>query len=128
MDKLLCIAAGGAVGALLRYGVSGWAYALLGTRLPWGTLAVNLSGSFVIGLLSGVFSQLATPPWLRDLLLIGLLGAFTTFSTFSLETLNLLRDRELLLAGANVTVSCVAGVGLALCGLVLGQAIIGWLR
>lgn len=123
--RLLAIAAGGAVGALLRFGLSGWVQHRTGAAFPWGTLAVNLAGCFCIGLLAGWFQHTPVSPWLRDLLMVGLLGALTTFSTFSLESLRLLRDGEWLFAAGNVFGSCAAGLGLALLGLWTGQALAG---
>ena len=125
--KLLCIALGGAVGALARYGVSGLAYAVAGRTagFPWGTLAANLSGSFLIGLLFGLFEGVHVSPQIRALLLVGVLGAFTTFSTLSLETLHLLRDRQYAFAGLNLLGSCAGGLALAWAGLLLARAAAG---
>ena len=89
----MLVALGGALGALLRYGVSAW----FGTQLlfPWATLAINIAGSFTIGLLWGVFAGADWfQQWGRLVLVVGLLGGFTTFSAFSLETLNLLQDQR----------------------------------
>lgn len=123
--RLLAIAAGGAAGALLRFGLAGWVQHRTGAAFPWGTLAVNLAGCFCIGLLAGWFQHTPVNPWLRDLLMVGLLGAMTTFSTFSLESLRLLRDGEWLYAAGNVFGSCAAGLALALLGLWAGEAIAG---
>ena len=125
MLKLAFIAAGGAAGALLRYGASGVAYSLLGAKFPWGTLSVNLLGSLCIGLLWAVFENVEVSPNLRAGLLIGLLGAFTTFSTFSLETLNLLGQKQYVAAGLNVVVSCVLGVAMVFAGMAAGNAMVG---
>jgi CrcB protein len=124
MLKLACIAVGGAAGALLRHGMSGWAQKLTGAGFPWGTLSVNLVGSLAIGLLWGVFEQANVSPHVRALLLTGLLGALTTFSTFSLESIHLLEDRQYAAAGANVLGSCVAGLTLAWVGMVAARAAI----
>ena len=81
-------------------------------------------GSFVIGLLWGAFEETTVPPNLRTFLFIGILGAFTTFSSFSLETLNLLRDGEVKLAMANILISAVSGLALCFLGLVTSKYLI----
>jgi CrcB protein len=122
MTQTLAIAAGGAVGALLRYWVSTAVYGLLGRGFPYGTLAVNLLGSFLMGFLFVMLNErLAAPPELRAALLIGLLGAFTTFSTFSIETFNLIEQADYLKAMANMVLSVVLCLALAWMGLVLGR-------
>ena len=109
MTQTLSIAAGGAIGALLRFWVSSGVYLLLGRGFPYGTLAVNLLGSFVMGLLYVLLlERMTVGPEVRAALLIGLLGAFTTFSTFSIETLNLIEQADYLKAALNVLVSVVA--------------------
>ncbi len=112
MMKLASIIAGGGLGALLRYVISGMTYKILGSTFPWGTLIVNLMGSFLIGLLWAFSERVIIPPHLRTFLFIGLLGAFTTFSTYSLETAHLLRDGEFSLAFWNLAFS--NGLGLIL--------------
>ncbi len=120
--QALAIAAGGALGALMRYWLSTATYAWLGRGFPWGTLAVNVLGSFVMGVLYILLlDRLTSGPEVRAFLLIGFLGAFTTFSTFSIETLNLLEDAQigkaLLNAGGSVVV-CIAAAWL---GVILGR-------
>lgn len=116
MNQLLAIAAGGAVGALLRYWTSVTVHARLGTGFPWGTLTVNVVGSLLMGFLYiWLLERMSSGPALRAFLMIGLLGAFTTFSTFSIETLNLLDSGQAGRALANVLVSvviCVSAAGL----------------
>jgi crcB protein len=122
MFQIAAIAGGGAVGALLRFWVAGWVYGLLGRSFPWGTLAVNVSGSLLMGFLYVMLvERLAVAPEWRALLLVGFLGAFTTFSTFSLETLTLIEDGQLLRAMANVLLSVVLCIGAAWVGMVLGR-------
>ena len=104
MSKILLIGVGGFIGAILRYGVSGavqdWSKSI---SFPYGTLAVNLIGCFVIGWLSQLVESYSLfTPEARAFLFVGILGAFTTFSTFGSETLNLLRDQETFLALANI--------------------------
>ncbi|WP_456379920.1 fluoride efflux transporter CrcB [Thiolapillus sp.] len=120
--QALAIAAGGALGALMRYWVSTATYAWLGRGFPWGTLAVNVLGSFLMGVLYILLlERLSSGPEMRAFLLIGFLGAFTTFSAFSIETLNLLEDAQigkaLLNAGGSV-ILCVAATWL---GVILGR-------
>lgn len=124
MTQLLYIAAGGATGAILRYWMSLGIHAWMGRGFPYGTLAVNLLGSFLMGL-AYVFmiERMDVSPEWRGAIIIGLLGAFTTFSTFSIETLNLLEAGEQLKAGLNILFSvafCITGCWL---GLVLGRQI-----
>ena len=106
MSQLIAIAAGGAAGALLRYWVSTGVYGLLGRGFPHGTLVVNVLGSLVMGLLYVLFlERMTVAPEVRAGILIGLLGAFTTFSTFSIETLNLIEQAALFKAGLNILLS-----------------------
>ncbi len=120
--QALAIAAGGAIGALLRFWVSTAVYGWLGRGFPWGTLAVNLLGSAAMGVLYILLlERLTTGPEIRALLLVGLLGAFTTFSTFSIETFNLIEQAEIGKALLNVGVSVVACVLAAWAGVILGR-------
>lgn len=102
------IAVGSALGGVLRYGCSGLAARLIGETFPWGTLIVNVTGSFVIGVfftLTGPDGRLLAGTTARQFVMVGLCGGFTTFSSFSLQTLSLLRDGEILYAGANIAAS-----------------------
>lgn len=118
--RWIAIATGGALGAVLRYAVSGWAQALGGTRFPWGTLVVNATGSFVLGFVMAAALAHAGEG-ARAFLAIGLLGAFTTFSTFSYETLALVQVGDWALAGLNVAAHLGLGLGAALLGLWAGS-------
>ncbi len=105
MIRLVAIAAGGAFGAVLRFWVSTGIYTLLGREFPYGTLAVNMLGSLLMGFLYiFMLERFVSIEW-RAFLLVGLLGAFTTFSTFSLETLNLIEGGELFKALLNIFIS-----------------------
>ena len=120
--QALAIAAGGALGALARFWVSNGVYAMLGRGFPWGTLAVNMIGSVLIGVLYILLlERLTVGPEVRALLLVGFLGAFTTFSTFSIETLNLLQQADYFKAFSNMVISVVACVGAAWVGVMLGR-------
>lgn len=107
----LLIALGSAIGGMARYWCSGLVAQRVGEVFPWGTLAVNIIGSFLIGILGAMSEpdgRWYVDPGARQFLMIGVLGGFTTFSSFSLQTLNLLRDGEWLYAAANVGVSVAA--------------------
>ncbi|MEW8639378.1 MAG: fluoride efflux transporter CrcB [Candidatus Thiodiazotropha endolucinida] len=122
LNQLIAIAFGGAVGALFRFWVSSGIYSLLGRGFPYGTLVVNVLGSLVMGFLYVLLLERTTvSPEMRGALLIGFLGAFTTFSTFSIETLNLLEQAELLKAGLNILVSVIACVLACWFGLAVGR-------
>ncbi|OQX49063.1 MAG: camphor resistance protein CrcB [Candidatus Sedimenticola endophacoides] len=108
----------------MRFWVANGVYQLLGRGFPYGTLAVNLLGSLLMGVLYVLFlERMTVTPELRAGLLIGFLGAFTTFSTFSIETLNLIQQAELFKAVLNMLVSVVACVAAAWVGLLLGRQI-----
>lgn len=120
MNQLLFIAAGGAVGAVMRYLVANGVYQLLGRDFPWGTLLVNSLGSLLMGALYVLLiERLTDTADLRALLLIGLLGAFTTFSTFSIETLLLIENGQLLRALLNMLASVILCLFAAWLGVVV---------
>lgn len=122
MNQLLLVGLGGALGSMLRFLASTGLHSLLGRTFPWGTLFVNVTGSLVMGFLY-VFlvERVALGPEWRALLMVGLLGGFTTFSSFSIETMNLIEAGDLFKAGANILASiimCLAATGL---GIILGR-------
>ncbi len=118
----LSIAAGGAAGALFRYWVSTGIYQLLGRSFPYGTLAVNVIGSLLMGLgYVLLIERLALGPQWRAAILIGFLGAFTTFSTFSIETLNLVEAGAWHRALGNVLVSVSLCILAAWLGVITGR-------
>ena len=122
MKALVFIAVGGAVGAVLRYGTSVTVYSLLGRGFPYGTLFVNVSGSLLMGLLSVLMlERLDLGAEWRAAILVGVLGSFTTFSTFSIETLNLLEQGEMFRAIANVALSVLLCLVAVWFGVVLGR-------
>ena len=113
MKILLCIAGGGAIGAVLRYGLSGLLVRVYPGPIPWGTIGVNVIGSFLIGALWDVFGRIEVSAELQGFLRIGLLGAFTTFSTYALEAAVLGRSGDWKVAGVNVLLSnvlCITAV------------------
>lgn len=111
MLKWLLIAAGGAFGSIMRYAMQGWVQRLVGGTFPLGTLVVNVLGCLIIGFLTAVFTG---PVLIREEyrigLTVGILGGFTTFSTFGLESFNLMNGGQLGLAALNIALSC--GLGL----------------
>jgi CrcB protein len=106
----IAVALGGALGTLGRYAVSGVVANAFGETFPWGTLIVNVTGSFIIGFfatLTAPDGRLFVGGTTRQFVMTGLCGGYTTFSSFSLQTLNLIRDGEWLYAGGNVAGSVV---------------------
>jgi CrcB protein len=122
MQQVLFIALGGSLGAVARYGVSSYVLTTVSEIFPWGTLIVNLSGSFLMGVVIELFEHTIVPPNLRSLITIGFLGAYTTFSTYSMETVNLLRDGEVRLATTNFLLSNVLACLLFVLGLYCSRA------
>ena len=118
MWNALWIFIGSGLGGLARWGASGFIANRFGETFPWGTLVVNVTGSFVIGLfatLTGPEGRWLAPATFRQFFMIGICGGYTTFSSFSLQTLSLADDGEWLKAGANALLSivlCLAGVWL----------------
>jgi CrcB protein len=107
------IALGGAIGSVLRYLVAGIDYRFSAGVFPVSTFVVNATGSLVIGFLWGLFERFAVSPHVRMFIFIGILGGYTTFSTFTLESFNLMRDGEYKIALMNVLLSnaiCIAAV------------------
>jgi CrcB protein len=120
---LALVAAGGAAGSVLRYATGIWCARWFGAALPWGTLAVNVSGSAAIGLLGGLMlGGVAIGPEARVLLITGILGGFTTFSAFSLDV-GTLALRSPLLAATYVTLTLVGGLGAFALAFALGRAL-----
>lgn len=123
MRLLLVIMLGGALGTAARYGVALWMAERVGEAFPWGTLLVNVLGSFIIGLFGGLTSTdgiWLVPPWARAFVMIGILGGFTTFSSFSMQSIQLIQDGQYAHALGYIASSLIlcltataAGVGLA---------------
>ena len=118
MWNALWIFIGGGLGSLARWLFSGWIANAVGQTFPWGTLFVNVSGSFVIGLfasLTGTEGRWLAPERFREFFMLGICGGYTTFSSFSIQTLNLAEDGQWFRAGANAVLSlvlCLVGVWL----------------
>ena len=126
MARLLLVCLGGFVGTGMRYGLNGWVSRRFGETFPWGTLAINVSGSFLAGIafyLTGVDSPIVVSATTRQVILAGLLGGFTTFSSFSVQTLALLREGEVGAAFGNVLGSVAAGLLAAWAGYALARGV-----
>ena len=128
MKLYAAVMIGGAIGSALRYGMSAWIAETTHSTFPWGTLAVNVIGSLVIGIFAGLTGPdgpLLVSPIFRTFVTIGILGGFTTFSSFSLQTMLLLQDGQWLSAVGNVISSvmmCLVATGL---GIALANALPG---
>ena len=123
MQKTIFIALAGLVGTLVRYWLSGFVARQYGETFPWGTLIVNLIGSFLAGAMYHLAEErLLLSPAVRTVVFIGLLGGFTTFSSYGLQTFTLLRNGEIGLATLNVTVSNVLGLLMVWMGYVAFKA------
>jgi CrcB protein len=121
--RLVAIAIGGALGAALRYLLSGWVQSISGPQFPWGTLAVNALGSLLLGVfMAASLSHAGGDAWGRHFWAIGLIGGFTTFSAFSYETMALFEVGDWWGAVANVLLNVGLGIGAVLVGLRLGEA------
>jgi CrcB protein len=108
MGTYIWVAVGGALGTTGRYWLSGVVARLIGETFPWGTLIINVTGSFVIGFfaaLTGPDGRVYVSSAARQFVIIGICGGYTTFSSFSLQTLNLVNDGEWVRAGANIGLS-----------------------
>ncbi len=126
MNRFLWVCLGGAAGTGARYLISGWALAVLGTSFPWGTLAVNVIGSFLIGAIMhvGLTTQLISPG-LRLALTTGVLGGFTTYSAFNYETLKYLQDGARLYAFANIALMLIGCLAAGAAGLWVARLFVG---
>ncbi|MEU7635751.1 MULTISPECIES: fluoride efflux transporter CrcB [unclassified Streptomyces] len=119
----LLVVAGAMVGAPLRFLTDRFVQARHDTVFPWGTCAVNVVGSLILGLLTGAATAGAAPPHVRLLLGTGLCGALTTYSTFSYETFRLAADGARRYAALNIGLSLAAGLAAACAGVALGHAL-----
>jgi CrcB protein len=120
--KIFYLAIFGGMGCVARYMVSGWVYNLAGKALPYGTLAVNVVGSLLLGLImEGSLRSTLLSPELRFGITVGFMGGFTTFSTFSYETVRLLEDGSMVAAGANILLNVTVCIAAALIGIYLAR-------
>ena len=124
MNQLLAIAAGGAVGSMLRFLMSTWVHSFASRGFPYGTMTVNVLGSLAMGFLFVVFlDRLADNAVLRAGILIGALGGFTTFSSFSIETFNLIEQGDLVRAMLNIVGSLILCVSATWLGVMIGRQV-----
>ena len=119
--KLLAVAAGGSIGAVLRYLIFFYFERQHTSLFPWATLIVNLFGSLVIGFLWGVFDRIYLPAGIRLLIFIGILGSFTTFSAYAFDIFSLYREGEFKLLAAYVLGTNIIGISLAFMGYYLSR-------
>ncbi|MGE5324805.1 MAG: fluoride efflux transporter CrcB [Actinomycetota bacterium] len=124
MGKYVMVGLGGCLGAIARFWLGGLVYQKIGTRFPYGTLVVNISGSFLLGFVITLLTERThlNANW-RYLIPIGFIGAYTTFSTFEWETLGAIRDGQLLVAGLNVILSVVFGFIAVWLGVLAGRVV-----
>ena len=124
MREALIAGLGGFIGSALRYWTSVLAYRFFGQEFPFGTLIVNISGCFLIGLLMTIFEErFIVNPNLRIFLTVGILGGFTTFSTFSYETIALLREGSYLISFENIIFSLVGCLSATILGILFGRLV-----
>ncbi|MEM5948080.1 fluoride efflux transporter CrcB [Spirochaetia bacterium 38H-sp] len=121
--SIALVAAGGALGALARWGVSSWVSQRFYGAIPWGTFTVNTIGSFILAFLAMSAEIGLVSPQLRVFAAIGFLGAFTTFSTFSVETLGLIRQGQYLNGFINIGIQIITGLLFAFLGLIAARAL-----
>jgi CrcB protein len=123
--RTLIVGAGGFVGAALRYAVGGLVSRALRPDFPWGTVVVNVSGCFLIGLLAALTEERApVTPATRLFLMVGILGGYTTFSTFGYETMSLVREGSHGLAAANAVGQVLVGLAGVWAGMVVARGIV----
>lgn len=126
MREIVLVFFGAGFGGVSRFVLGSLVYSYTGRNFPWGTLAINLTGSFIMGFLFVIFAQKFTnlAPYLIALVLVGVLGGYTTFSSFSIETLRLFQDGKIMYAIMNVLVSTIGGILLAWLGYALATKLI----
>ena|ERR1051325_3744126 len=123
LSTYLWVALGGALGSVARYWMTNWVAVVTGTRFPWGTILINIIGSFVIGFVAYLTAPVGRVPIsfdVRAFILAGICGGYTTFSSFSLQTLELARAGHWLEAGANILLSVVLCLAAVWAGYAIG--------
>lgn len=125
LEEIIAVLIGGAIGSLLRFVISRWINEIMPKNFPWGILFVNILGCLLIGLLAGLLMgrDILNPFW-RTGIFIGLLGGFTTFSSFSLDSINLLQSGAYLSATTNIVASLIFSLVATMIGLVIAKAIV----
>lgn len=122
LAKIFFLAFAGALGTLTRFGLTGLARRVFDSSFPWGTLLVNIVGCFLGGLIWSVSdTRLSLNPELKSIVLIGYLGALTTFSTFIMETNEMLRNEQWFLFFQNLVLQNAVGIGVLIIGIAVGK-------
>ena len=122
MNQLLWVALGGALGSVARYGVSQWMGVREAPQFPWHTFSINVAGCLLIGVVWALVQKYQCAPALRLFLMTGILGGFTTFSSFGLETMQLIQSKAYLAAFSYVTLSNVIGIVMVLAAYQIASA------
>jgi fluoride exporter len=124
MNKYLMVAIGGALGSVLRFWVGDYVSNRMGTRFPYGTFIINVTASFLVGLILTLLADRAhwSPNW-RYFIPIGFIGGYSTFSTFEYETFRTFQDGEVLMAGLNIVLSVIVGFVSVWLGVITGRTI-----
>ena len=124
MLKYIVVGAGGFLGAIARYALGAYIGGRYGLRFPLGTFVINVSGSFLIGLILTVLARTTASAYWRYLIPIGFIGAYTTFSTFEYETLRAIQDGQMMTGLLNVGLSLVAGFIAVWAGAAIGRVVV----
>ena len=120
--RTLYVFLGGGLGASIRYGLGLWISSRTNISFPWGTFVINVTGSFLIGLILGWLVQSPASIGWRVFIVVGVLGGYTTFSSFAMETVNLLRERSYMYAASYLFGTCILGLAACWTGVIISQA------